>query len=43
MEEGKMVEVGTYEELMALNGRFCELERMSRIREEEAKIGLEAL
>lgn len=43
MEEGKMVEVGTYEELMALNGRFCELERMSRIREEEAKAALEAV
>ena len=43
MEEGKMVEVGTYEELMAKGGRFCELERMSRIREEEAKIGLNAV
>ncbi|MBQ5926469.1 MAG: ABC transporter ATP-binding protein, partial [Clostridia bacterium] len=42
MEEGKMVEVGSYEELMALNGRFCELERMSRIREEEAKAALES-
>ncbi len=41
MEEGKMVEVGTYEELMAMNGRFCELERKSRIREEEAKAALE--
>ncbi|MBQ3221244.1 MAG: ABC transporter ATP-binding protein [Clostridia bacterium] len=37
MEEGKMVEVGTYEELMSLGGRFCELEKLSRIREEEAK------
>ena len=43
MEEGKMVEVGTYEELMSKNGRFCELERMSRIREEEAKAALEAV
>ena len=43
MEEGKMVEVGSYEELIALNGRFCELERMSRIREEEAKAALEAV
>ena len=34
MEEGKMIELGTYEELMALGGKFKELERMSRIREE---------
>ena len=43
MEEGKMVEVGTYEQLMSLNGRFCELERLSRVREEEAKAALEAV
>lgn len=43
MEEGKMVEVGTYEELMAKGGRFCELEKMSRIREEEAKEALETV
>lgn len=41
MENGKMAEVGTYDELMAKNGRFCELERKSRIREEEAKAALE--
>jgi ATP-binding cassette subfamily B protein len=35
MDEGKMVEVGTYEELMAKGGKFSELERLSRIREEE--------
>ena len=38
MEDGRMVEVGTYDELMALNGRFCELERLSRIREEQVRI-----
>lgn len=37
MEEGKMLEVGTYDELMALNGKFTELVRLSRIREAEAQ------
>lgn len=37
MEEGKMVECGTYEELMALGGKFTELEKLSRIRESEAQ------
>ncbi len=37
MEEGKAVEIGTYDELMALGNKFCELERLSRIREEEIK------
>lgn len=40
MEEGRIVECGTYEELLALGGRFCELERLSRMREEEAKNAL---
>ena len=34
MENGKAVEIGTYDQLMMLNGRFSELERLSRIREE---------
>ncbi len=37
MDDGKMVEVGTYEELIALGGKFSELDRLSRIREEEVK------
>ena len=37
MDEGKMVECGTYEELMRLNGKFTELEKLSRIRETEAQ------
>ena len=37
MDEGRMVEVGTYDELMALNGKFSELERLSRIREEQVQ------
>ena len=36
MENGQMVELGTYEELLQLNGKFAELERLNRIREEEA-------
>jgi ATP-binding cassette subfamily B protein len=43
MEDGKMVEVGTYEELTAKNGKFAELERLSRIREEEAKAAIEGM
>ena len=35
MDEGKIVEVGTYEQLLAKGGAFSELERLSRIREEE--------
>ena len=33
MEEGVAVEIGTYDELMARGGRFCELEKLSRMRE----------
>ncbi|MBQ8295628.1 MAG: ABC transporter ATP-binding protein [Clostridia bacterium] len=37
MEDGRMVEVGTYDELLAKNGKFAELERLSRIREKETQ------
>lgn len=37
MEDGEMVEIGTYEELMQRNGKFAELEKLSRIRDEEAQ------
>ena len=36
MENGEIVELGSYEELMSLGGKFSELERLSRIREEES-------
>ena len=36
MEEGAAAEIGTYDELVRLGGRFSELERLSRIREQEA-------
>ena len=35
MDGGKLVETGTYEELLALNGKFAELDKLSRIRESE--------
>jgi ATP-binding cassette subfamily B protein len=35
MDEGRLVEMGTYEELVALNGKFAELDRLCRIREME--------
>lgn len=39
MENGIAVEIGSYEELMQKGGRFCELERLSRIREESISDG----
>ncbi|MCI8413395.1 MAG: ABC transporter ATP-binding protein [Clostridia bacterium] len=36
MDNGEAVEIGTYDELMALGGKFCELEKLSRVREESA-------
>ena len=35
MEDGEMVECGTYAELCALNGKFSELERLSKISSEQ--------
>ena len=35
MDDGQIVELGTYEELIALGGKFSELDRLSRIRESE--------
>lgn len=35
MDDGEAVEIGTYDELMAKGGRFCELEKLSRVKEEE--------
>ena len=37
MEEGKAVEMGTYDDLMALNGKFAELEHLNRVREESVR------
>ena len=37
MEEGEAVETGTYDELMALNGKFAQLEHLSRVREESIR------
>lgn len=36
MENGRIVELGTYDELMAKKGKFYELKRMSEIKSEEA-------
>ena len=35
MDEGHLVETGTYEELVALGGKFAELDKLCRIREME--------
>ena len=37
MDEGRLVETGTYEELVAKNGKFAELDRLCRIREMEMR------
>ncbi|MBQ8290931.1 MAG: ABC transporter ATP-binding protein [Clostridia bacterium] len=34
MEEGRMVEMGTYEELIALGGKFSELDRLNQINQQ---------
>lgn len=34
MENGCIVEIGTYDELIALNGRFAELDRLNKIKNE---------
>ena len=38
MDDGEMVEIGTYDELMAKNGKFAELEKLSRIQEKEFEL-----
>ena len=35
MDEGKIVEVGSYDDLISLGGKFSELEHLSRIRDEQ--------
>lgn len=35
MEEGKIVEIGSYEELMALGGKFSELEHLNHIHDDQ--------
>ncbi|MBR5439637.1 MAG: ABC transporter ATP-binding protein [Clostridia bacterium] len=37
MENGEIVEVGTYSELVELNGKFAELEKLSKMREDAIK------
>ncbi len=36
MENGEAVEIGTFDELMALGGKFAELEKLSHVHEEDA-------
>ena len=38
MDDGEMVEIGTYDELMEKNGKFAELEKLSRIQEKEFEL-----
>ncbi len=42
LDDGRLVEIGTYDELMAKKGKFFELEKLSRINQEVQNIDVES-